>query len=233
MNNGTRWIIIDTETDGLIAPIHIVELCGQMMNGWQPVGAPFRMLLNHDVHIPAQATAVHGYTRSFLRQHGENPRLVHSAFRDFSQDYPLVAHNLSFDWDRCLVPEWERLGVAPSGRRGFCSLMLARRLGLPTSSHRLDDLKTHFRLTRSRSHQAQNDVLTVVELFLNIYRSRLERAGLNTFESIKAFSTRTPVARCVEIIRGADDSLLGEFGVGRSKVKTPHFLRGRKLNVGI
>ncbi len=206
MNSGTRWVIIDTETDGLIAPIHVVELCGQLMEGWHPVGVPFRMLLDHDIPIPSGATAVHGYTRQYLKQHGRNPRFVHSAFREYSQGYPLVAHNLNFDWDRCLVPEWARLGLAPSGQRGFCTLMLARRLALNASSHRLDDLKSHFKLSKSRSHQAQNDVLTVVELFQTIYRSRLELAGLHTFDSIKAFSIRTPIARCVEIIRGANET---------------------------
>lgn len=202
MKEGTRWIIIDTETDGLNAPIHIVELCGQLMEGWHAVGKPFQMLLDHNIRIPADATAVHGYTQAYLRQHGQEPRKVHSAFRDYARDYPLVAHNLSFDWDRCLVPEWARLRVSPSGQRGFCCMMLARRLALETSSYRLDVLKATYGLNPSRSHQAQNDVLTVVELFQKVYKARLELAGLHTFESIKAFAKRTPIASCVSIIRG-------------------------------
>lgn len=202
MKNGTRWVVIDTETDGLCDPIHVVELCGQLMEGWQPVGRPFRMLLNHNVHIPYDAVAIHGYDRAYLRQHGHDPRKVHTAFREYARDYPLVAHNLSYDWDRCLEPEWARLGLPPAGQRGFCCMMLARRLAPETRSYRLDHLKSLFRLTQSRSHQAQADVFTVVELFQKIYKSRLESAGLDTFDSIRSFAKRTPLAKCHSIIRG-------------------------------
>ncbi|MCL5096395.1 MAG: 3'-5' exonuclease [Candidatus Omnitrophica bacterium] len=92
MKNGTFWVIIDTETDGLFDPIHIVELAGQLMEGWHPVGKPFRMLLNHNVYIPPAAVAIHGYTQEYLREHGEPPRHVHAAFRDYAKDYPLIAH---------------------------------------------------------------------------------------------------------------------------------------------
>lgn len=183
-----KWVIIDTETTGLAAPIHVVELAGQLMEGWEPVGEPFQMLLNHEVWVPSQAQAVHGYSREYLRRHGQEPRAVHEAFRDYAKDYPLVAHNLSFDWDRCLAPEWARLGIPQVGRRGFCSLLLSRRLVREAASHRLDVLKEHFGLSRSRSHQAKNDVLTVVELFQKVYRSRLEAAGCASFEAVAAFS---------------------------------------------
>lgn len=201
--NGTRWVIIDTETDGLNAPIHVVELAGQLMEGWEPVGEPFRMLLNHDVPIPFAAEMIHGYSREYLRLQGHEPRQVHEAFRAYARDYPLVAHNLSYDWDRCLVPEWSRLGLAPVGRRGFCCMMLARRLVSETRSYKLELLKEHFQLTKSRSHQARQDVLTIVELFQKVYRQRLEPAGFTSFDQIAAFAKRTPVAKCLEAIRSA------------------------------
>lgn len=196
-----RWVIIDTETDGFYEPIHVVELSGQLMDGWEPVGEPFRMLLNHDVPIPSEAEAIHGYTQAYLRQHGNNPVRVYETFRDYARDYPLVAHNLSYDWNRCLEPEWSRLGILPVGRRGFCAMMLARRLVSETTSYRLDVLKQCFQLTQTRSHQAKDDVLAVVELFQRVYRPRLEPAGIETFDSIAAFTKRTPVAKCLDFIR--------------------------------
>ena len=124
----TAWVIIDTETDGLLDPIHVVEIAAQRMNGWDPVGEKFRVLLNHGVPIPPEATAVHGYTTEFLRQQGEDPLVAHARFREFVGVLPLVAHNLSFDWNRALFQEWLRLGLEPAGQRGFCTLMLSRRL---------------------------------------------------------------------------------------------------------
>jgi len=198
---GSRWVIIDTETDGLMPPIHVVELCGQMMEGWEPAGEPFQMFLNHEVPIPAETVAIHGYTRGFLRKHGREPRAVHEAFREFARDLPLVAHNLSFDWDRCLEPEWARLGIPRIGRRGFCCLMLARRLAPESRSCRLDALKQYFRIVPSRSHHARNDVLAVVELFQKVYRPRLELAGYDTFDSVAAFASLRPIRKCVELIK--------------------------------
>src|SRR5258707_13134937 len=106
MKNGIRWVVVDTETDGLFEPIHVVELSAQLMEGWDAVGDPFRMLLNHNVAIPAAAVAIHGYTQEYLAVHGQDPTLVHNALRDYVGDAPLVAHNLSYDWNRCLQPEW-------------------------------------------------------------------------------------------------------------------------------
>ncbi len=198
MKTGKRWVIIDTETDGLCDPIHVVELSGQLMEGWKPVGEPFQMLLNHDVPIPHEAVAVHGYTQEFLRMHGHDPVRAHTAFREYACDYPLVAHNLSYDWNRCLAPEWARLGIPQIGRRGFCAMMLARRLVTETASFRLDVLKERFKLTPTQSHQAKNDVLAVVELWQKVYKPRLKSRGLDTFESINAFAKRTPVAKCLK-----------------------------------
>jgi DNA helicase-2/ATP-dependent DNA helicase PcrA len=201
MKAGNRWVIVDTETDGLEAPIHVVEICGQLMEGWTPIREPFRMLLNHGVRIPSAAMAIHGYSQEYLRVHGHDPHKVYELFRAYVQGYPIVAHNLSFDWNRCLEPEWARLGVRPMGQRGFCSMMLARRLVSETRSFRLDSLKRHFNLTDSRTHQAQNDVLTVVELFERVYRPRLESAGFDTFGAVAAFARRTPVAKCLAVVR--------------------------------
>ncbi|MDB6134359.1 MAG: Exonuclease, RNase and polymerase [Verrucomicrobiales bacterium] len=57
-------------------PIHVVELSAQLMEGWEPVGNPFWMLLNHDVSIHPEATAIHGYTRELLRLSGYSPHGV-------------------------------------------------------------------------------------------------------------------------------------------------------------
>ena len=35
---GAHWVIVDTETDGLYEPIHVVELSAQLMRGWEAVG---------------------------------------------------------------------------------------------------------------------------------------------------------------------------------------------------
>jgi len=45
--NQTIWVLLDTETNGLQAPIYAVEIGAQMMRGWKPEGPPFRRLLKY------------------------------------------------------------------------------------------------------------------------------------------------------------------------------------------
>jgi hypothetical protein len=80
-------------------------------------------------------------------------------------------------------------------------MMLARRLVPETNSYRLDVLKECFRLGPTQSHRAKNDVLAVVELFQKVFQPRLESVGLNTFESVAEFARRTPVAKCLDLVR--------------------------------
>ena len=198
-----EWLIVDTETNGLYEPVCAVEIAAQRMRGWEPVGEPFRVLLNHEVHIDPVAQAVHGYSREYLREHGVPPRDAHAAFREYAGERPIVAYNLSFDWDRVLLPEYRRLGVPVAGAKGFCAMTLARRVVVETSNHRLETLKDHFRLSDAQSHRGLNDVITTVRLFERVLRDRLIGAGVTGFEKVARFSRATPVARCQERIRQA------------------------------
>lgn len=121
----SRWILIDTETNGLAAPIHVVELAAQMMCGWTPQGPSFRRLINPDAEIAPGAVLVHGYTRELLERDGESPVDVYREFAEYSGTLPLVSFNLAFDFDKVLLPEWRRLGCQTIGSRGFCALRLA------------------------------------------------------------------------------------------------------------
>ena len=201
MKNDTRWVIVDTETDGLFAPIHVVEIAGQAMVGWERSGEPFQVFLDHGVRIPREATAIHGYTREFLKEHGVAPRKAHTMFRNYVQGAPIVCHNLSYDWDRALTPEWKRLRCKPVGQAGFCTMLLARRVIHETSKHNLDLLKAHFRIQSGQSHQASADVETVVQLFASVLAPRLSAAGIDTLDAIRAFSRRTPIRQCLAEIR--------------------------------
>ncbi len=192
------WVIVDTETSGLMPPICAVEIAGQRMKGWEPDGNPFRVLLNHDVAIDPMAESLHGYSREYLRQHGEDPKKAHNAFHDYAENLPIVAYNLSFDWNRVLEPEYKRLSVPQTGTRGFCAMTLARRVVNETENHRLETLKDYFKLSTAQSHKGFNDVNVVASLFSKIFKDRLSAAGIIGFNSVAAFSKKVPVSTCIE-----------------------------------
>ncbi|QVL49538.1 MAG: 3'-5' exonuclease [Thiocapsa sp.] len=92
--NLESWILLDTETTGIKAPVYVVELAAQRMRGWTPEGPSFRRLLNHNAAIPPEASRVNGYTREILERDGEPPRQVYDAFDRYVGERPLVAYNL-------------------------------------------------------------------------------------------------------------------------------------------
>ena len=191
--NHHSWVLLDTETNGIQAPIYVVEIGAQKMNGWLPDGPPFRRLLNHNADIPPEASRVNGYTREILERDGEDPLAVYQDFATYAGQVPQVAYNLAFDWDNVLLPEWQRLGIAPIGQRGWCALELARRLldPVPAGNCKLQTLRQFYRLPERGAHTALGDVQTVVDLLGTVLRPLAEARGLHTWADLVAVTEST------------------------------------------
>jgi len=188
--NNTPWILLDTETTGLHAPVFVVELAAQRMRGWVAEGEPFRKLLNQNEDIPAEASRVHGYTREILERDGEAPVAVYREFADYVGELPLVSFNLEYDLEEVLQPEWKRLRIAPIGRPGFCALRLAQRLldPVPAGNCKLQTLRQYYRLPERGAHTGMGDVETVVDLLAQVLRPIAEHRGLETWDQIVAYA---------------------------------------------
>lgn len=189
----TAWLLLDTETNGINAPIYALEIGAQKMKGWQPDGPPFRRLLNHNAEIPPEASRVNGYTREILERDGEEPLAVYRDLAAYAQGLPVVSYNLAFDWDQVLLPEWQRLGIAPIGQRGLCALELARRLldPVPAGNCKLQTLRQFYRLPERGAHTALGDVQTVVDLLDSVLRPLTEARGLHTWDDLLALTQAT------------------------------------------
>lgn len=201
---GNTWTLIDTETDGLYAPIHVIDVAAQKFEGLAPVGEPFQVFINHGIRIPPDATAVHGYTTDFIRRHGTDPSTAYRGLRNYIGADPVVSHNVSFDWDRVLMPEWLRLREEPIGQRGFCALLLSRRALPEHSTHRLDYLRDFHGLACSRPHSALGDVESTADLLTRIIFPRLTAIGFGSVDGIREFASLRPVLRCQCLIEGRD-----------------------------
>ena len=191
--NSVRWILIDTETTGITAPIYVVELAAQLMCGWVPQGPPFCRLINQNADIPAEASRVHGYTREILERDGESPATVYREFAEYVAALPLVSFNLAYDLDEVLTPEWKRLSIDPIGNRGFCALRLAQRLldPVPAGNCKLQTLRQYYRLSERGAHTALGDVQTVVDLLGDVLRPIAEQRGLNSWDEVCRFTQET------------------------------------------
>lgn len=191
--HNTEWVILDTETTGFAAPVFVVELAAQRMRGWQPEGSPFRCLLNHGTAIPPKASRVHGYTREILERDGEPPLAVYREFARYVESRPVAAYNLAYDWDDVLLPEWQRLGLAPIGTRGLCMLQLAQRLldPVPAGNCKLQTLRQYYRLPARGAHTALGDVETVIDLGQQVLRPLAEARSLDDWRALSTFSEAT------------------------------------------
>ncbi len=185
-----KWIILDTETTGLSQPIFTVDLAAQKMHGWEKLGKPFRRLLNHGCEIPPESSRVHGYTREILERDGSAPTSVYEAFAKYAGKLPVVAYNLEYDWNKVLLPEWQRLGISPIGTPGFCALKLAQRLldPVPAGNCKLQTLRQYYRLPENGAHTAMGDVLTVIDLMQKVLRPLAEKRGLDTWAKVSNFT---------------------------------------------
>ena len=183
------WVLIDTETTGLAAPIMVVELAAQRMRGWLPAAEPFRRLLNHGVEIAPPVARLHGYTREILERDGEQPAIVYRDFAAYCADLPLVSFNLEFDLEQVLRPEWSRLGIKWFGSGGFCALRLAQRLldPVPAGNCKLQTLRQYYNLPASAAHTALGDVATVAHLLQAVLRPIAEQRGLRSWADICSY----------------------------------------------
>jgi hypothetical protein len=199
----TEWVILDTETDGLRYPIHTLEVAAQKKRGIHCVGAPFRVFLNHDIPIPADAFAIHGYTRDFLKEHGIAPVEAYEQLRAYVEDRYVVAHYMAYDWNAVLLPEWRRLRIPHIGKQGFCSWRLTRRVLHELRSHSLDFLRESFGFPRDAAHTALGDVGTVYLLLSETVFPRLAGVNVTTFDLFAQFCNER-IFKCHCLLQGKD-----------------------------
>jgi DNA polymerase III epsilon subunit-like protein len=190
MVNDHKWVLIDTETNGISAPIFVVDFAAQKMNGWVPDGPPFQSCLNQNVDIPGEVSRLNGYTREILERDGKPARDVYADFRKYAENRPVSSYNLDFDWDRVLIPEWSRLNVTQVGSRGICMLRLAQRLldPVPAGNCKLQTLRQFYRLPERGAHSALGDVLTVVDLIQKVLVPILSDRNLISMQDVENFT---------------------------------------------
>jgi DNA polymerase III subunit epsilon len=200
VNSKDDWIILDTETTGLRAPIYPIEIGAQRMRGWSPCGEAFRILIDFDKPIEPEAEKLHGYSRAFLSQNGKKPETALASFAEYAGKSPLVAYNLDYDWKSVLKPAYTMLGISSSLKQGFCALKLVSVLihGLP--NRRLKTVMETFNLSDSQKHNALDDVRIVVRLLEEIIGPHLEACGIRGFKNVAKCAKGKTDVRCIELL---------------------------------
>jgi len=162
-----REIVLDTETTGLdpAAGHRIVEIGAVELINHVPSGRTFHAYVNPERDVPAEASAVHGLSTEFLRQHPCFSAIV-EALEAFILCDRLIIHNAQFDLG-FLNAELTRLGRAALGsQRATCTLTLARQRHA-MASNSLDALCKRYGIDTSR--RSKHSALLDAELLAGVY----------------------------------------------------------------
>ncbi|MDD4881124.1 MAG: 3'-5' exonuclease [Gallionellaceae bacterium] len=159
--------VIDFETTGLSPDYgdRATEIAAVLIEDGQVVDR-FQSLMNAGVRIPAFITELTGITDAMVRKAPPAADVMRDV-SDFVGDYPLVAHNASFDsrfWDA------ELKHVHRKRRQEFaCSMLVARRLFPQAPSHKLGVLIEYAKLpVTGRYHRALADAEMAASLLLHM-----------------------------------------------------------------
>lgn len=169
--------VIDFETTGL-SPAQgdrATEIAAVILENGKVVDR-FQSLMNAGVRIPSFIEGLTGISNAMIREAPPVGQVMREV-ANFVGDYPLVAHNASFDckfWDA----ELERINL--QRRQEFiCSLLLARRLMPDAPSHKLGALIDYANLpVAGRAHRALADAEMAASLLAHLMSELKSRHGI-------------------------------------------------------
>lgn len=159
--------VIDFETTGL-SPIQgdrATEIAAVIMQDGKVIDR-YQSLMNAGVRIPSYIEALTGISDSMVRKAPAAAEVMREV-SDFVGDYPLVAHNASFD---CKFWDAELLRIGRHRQQEFaCSMLLSRRLLPQAPSHKLGVLVEFANLpVAGRYHRALADAEMTASLLVKL-----------------------------------------------------------------
>lgn len=157
--------VIDFETTGL-SPAQgdrATEIAAVILQDGKVVDR-YQSLMNAGVRIPAFIEALTGISNDMVRSAPPAADVMREV-SEFIGDYPMVAHNASFD---CKFWDAELARINLKRRQEFaCSLLLARRLLPQAPSHKLGALVEFAKLpVAGRAHRALADAEMAASLMV-------------------------------------------------------------------
>lgn len=159
--------VIDFETTGL-SPAQgdrATEIAAVILENGKVVDR-YQSLMNAGVRIPAFIEALTGISDAMVRAAPPAAKVMQEV-ADFVGNYPLVAHNASFD---CKFWDAELARIQRRRQQEFvCSLLLSRRLLPLAPSHKLGVLVEYMNLpVAGRYHRALADAEMAASLLVRL-----------------------------------------------------------------
>lgn len=166
-------IALDLETTGLSPLVDkIIEIGALKLT---PKGLEiFECLVNPEIPIPPFTTTIHQITDKMV-ENAPKQKEVLSAFYDFIEDLPIVAHNAKFDLG-FIVMGFQKAELQSKKNNIFCSCKLARHTHQELKNHKLSTLVEALKIPLLNHHRAYDDALAsmhVLKHSLSVIKSPL------------------------------------------------------------
>ena len=180
-----RFAVLDTETTGVKPGDRVIELAAGIVEDGVYVESQ-RWQLNPAMPIPAGASEVHGYTDDMVANW---PPFTAQMAADLltllsSANGPVYVHNVAFDLDAILLPEFARVGADGGSLAALpwsCTLKMARELW-PGEANDLGAVAARLGVEfDGAAHSAAVDVdvlRRIVEQIVHRYAYRSHRGAL-------------------------------------------------------
>ena len=183
-------IVLDFETTGL-SPNHgdrAIEI-GAVLIENHKIADSFQKLMNPGFRISSFIESYTGISNSMVAAAVPCEKAMEQ-FADFAGDYPLVAHNASFD-TRFLDSEFQFIGRMRSNPIA-CSMLASRRIYPDAPNHKLGTLVRYCDIeTDGTFHRALADAEMTGHLWISMIKKIKKRYGLQKvpFELMQKIST--------------------------------------------
>lgn len=172
-------VVFDVESTGInIIEDEIVQIAGIKINNKGEVIESFQRFL-----IPKKSVGdsylVHGFSDQFLKENGENKKVVLKNFLQFIKDTVIVGHNVTFDIS-ILNSELERLSLEKASFKTYYdTLDIARRFYPSLTNHKLETLSKLFNTETKSSHDAMDDILATKDVLMAMLKEKVKPTIIN------------------------------------------------------
>lgn len=165
------YIALDLETTGL-SPVRdrILEIGAALIEDGQ-IRKTYDQIIDIGMEIPERIRELTGITEE-MRRSGVKLEEALGQFLEFCGDYPILGHNISFDYSFLKQAACER--DLPFEKEAIDTLKIARCVLPDLPSRKLPDLCAYYQIDPGNSHRALDDALAAHKLYQKLWETGRE-----------------------------------------------------------
>lgn len=161
----TTFICFDIETTGLNPEKDRIIEIGALKVKEGRITEHFSELINPGMELPTLITNLTGISNAMLEDAPPLSKVL-GRFLAFVEDYPLMGHNVRFDYSFVKTAAvGENLTF---NRKGIDTLELCKRLHPDLESRSLESMCRFYGITNDHAHRAHDDAKATVLLYVNL-----------------------------------------------------------------